>query len=116
MICTACGDPHQQGAFCTGCGAPLRTVAPAPAASALPPQVPVEERPLARNKGAESFLALQASETAVLHAASRIYAAYVAAGKVPDGGEAEMIEKSVRAATKMAVMTDRLVQSDDEEW
>ena len=57
---------------------------------------------------------LQPSETHVLAAASRIYAAFIASGQVSMQSAEEMIETSVRQAIHMAYRVDRLVQSDDE--
>jgi hypothetical protein len=59
-------------------------------------------------------LELQHSETAVLHAASRIYAALIRNGTVTPDNEEEIMEKSIRDAIKMACATDYLVKSDDE--
>lgn len=64
---------------------------------------------------AEAILRLEKSETAVVHAASRIYAAYVASGALADHSEDEILQKSVRIAIRMALFTDNLVQSDDEQ-
>ena len=70
----------------------------------------------ARDAGAAAYLALQPSEQAVLHAASRIYAAWIAAGKVTDANADEVADRAVRAATRMALVVDRYVQADDEDW
>jgi hypothetical protein len=59
-------------------------------------------------------LTLQPSETAVLAAASRFYAAYIAAGQVTQDTEASTMEYCVHSAIKMALRVDRLLQSDDE--
>ena len=59
-------------------------------------------------------LKLQHSETVVVHAASRIYAAYIASGKVVESSEDEWIKRSIREAIKIAVATDSAVVSDDE--
>ena len=59
-------------------------------------------------------LKLQQSEAVVVHAASRIYAAYITAGKVQDGKEDEWIKRSIRDAIRMAQATDDAVISDDE--
>ena len=76
----------------------------------------IERSAPARGAAPEAFLQLHPSEQAVVHAASRIFAAHVAAGRVSDDNQAEIEERSVRAAIRIAVLTDRLVQSDDEEW
>ena len=57
---------------------------------------------------------LQHSESVVVHAASRIYAAYIAAGKVSENGEDEWMKRAIREAVKIAVATDSAVVSDDE--
>lgn len=62
----------------------------------------------------QTFLSLQPSETAVVHAASRIYAAYVARGMVAQGAETQWIQKSIHEAVQIAYYTDQAVQSDDE--
>ena len=49
-----------------------------------------------------------------MHAASRIYAAYITSGKVAENSEDEWIQRSIREAVKMAVATDSAVVSDDE--
>lgn len=141
MLCTACGAQNHSGSFCTNCGNRLARAVTAqrpvaqpvgqPASrpdvrsgrrvDALPvPAAPTHEPIIQRSRGArgtvpEVYLALQKSEAAVLHAASRIFSAYVAAGQVDDRNEAEMLAKSVRNAIRMAVYTDKLVQSDEEE-
>lgn len=62
----------------------------------------------------QTFLELQPSETAVLHAASRIYAAYVVRGVVAQGAEQQWIQKSIQEAVQLAYWTDQAVQSDNE--
>ncbi len=57
---------------------------------------------------------LQHSESVVVHAASRIYAAYIAAGKVSENSEDEWMKRAIREAVKIAVATDSAVVSDDE--
>jgi hypothetical protein len=118
--CPVCGESGQSGKFCTACGGRLGTAQPpvqpvelgeAPAGAML-----VERKKRARAGTAEVHLSLQPSETAVLHAASRIFAAWVAQGNVSDANQPEMEERSVRAALRLAVITDRLMQSDDEDW
>ena len=64
----------------------------------------------------EAFLRLEQSETAVVHAASRIFSAYVSSGQVNASNEEDMVQKAIRTAIRMAVTTDRLVQSDEEKW
>ena len=57
---------------------------------------------------------LQHSEAVGVHAASRIYAAYIAAGKVSDNSEDEWMKRAIREAVKIAIATDSAVVSDDE--
>ena len=59
-------------------------------------------------------LKLQHSESVVIHAASRIYAAYIMQGWVVENSEDEWIQRSIREAVKMAEATDSAVVSDDE--
>jgi len=62
----------------------------------------------------KAHLRLQHSEGIVVHAASRIYAAYIVAGRVSDGDEQRWISRSIEEATRLAVQTDDLIESDDE--
>ncbi|MEC7119772.1 MAG: hypothetical protein VXW65_07710 [Pseudomonadota bacterium] len=64
--------------------------------------------------GRSTSLRLQPSETAVLHAASRLYAAYITAGRVEVGQEAAYIKRSIEEAHYRAKLTDQLVIFDDE--
>jgi len=59
-------------------------------------------------------LRLQQSESVVVHAASRIYAAYISAGRVPEGDEKKWIERSISEAIRIATETDERIISDDE--
>ena len=63
---------------------------------------------------AQTVLELQPSETAVLHAASRIYAAYVVRGAITPGAEPQFMQKAIQEAIQLAHWTDQAVQSDDE--
>lgn len=64
-----------------------------------------------------AHLQLQPSETAVLHAASRIFAALVAAqGGVDEANVEARMQLAIRLAIRMAHETDRILQSDTEEW
>lgn len=69
-----------------------------------------------RHRQASAYLALQPSETAVLHAASRIFAGFAANGQVTDANEKELSDRAVRLATRMALVIEKYVQSDDEDW
>jgi hypothetical protein len=59
-------------------------------------------------------LALQGSEIEVMHAASRILAACIAAGRLSETNEDELIEFSVRCAVELARQADLAIQSDGE--
>lgn len=80
--------------------------------SASTPAVAVEPR----HRQASAYLALQPSETAVLHAASRIFAGFVAHGDVTEANEKELSDRAIRLATRMALVIEKYVQSDDEDW
>ncbi len=76
----------------------------------------IERAKKARAAGAAAYLALQPSEQAVLHAASRIYAAWIVAGQVTEANQDDFADRAVRAATRMALVTDRYLQADSEDW
>jgi hypothetical protein len=59
-------------------------------------------------------LELQHSEAVVVHAASRIFAALAAAGRVGEANQAEVIRYCVRAAIDLALEADRVLESDAE--
>ena len=59
-------------------------------------------------------LSLQPSEAVVAQAASTIYAAYVAAGRVAEGREKVWIDRSIKEAIQIAQLTDEAIQSDSE--
>ena len=63
---------------------------------------------------AKAYLKLQKSEAVVIQCATQIYAAYIAAGRVGDGQEAEFMQKAIRDAIRIAKATDEAVISDDE--
>ena len=111
MLCPGCGAPNAGGKFCVECGGALVAPAPAPAEGAK-----VEHPGGERAHEAAAYLSLQPSEAAVLAAASRIFAAYVAAGQVTDDNEPDLVNRAVRAALRLALITERVVQSDTEEW
>lgn len=62
----------------------------------------------------ETFIRLQHSEGIVAEMASRLLAAYIAAGQVNLANEDEMIEKALSLAIRMARLADRTIESDDE--
>ena len=59
-------------------------------------------------------ITLQPTETAIFHVAGAIYAAYLAAAKVPDGQEQTWMERALRESLQLAQLTDARVQSDTE--
>lgn len=69
-----------------------------------------------RTRQAAAYLSLQPSETAVLQAAATIFAGHVASGAVTVTNENELADRSVRAATRMALVIEKYVQSDSEDW
>ena len=70
----------------------------------------------ARNRQASAYLNLQPSEEAVLHAASRIFAGFIAAGTVTPENQNELSDRSVKLATRMALVIEKYIQSDNEDW
>ena len=69
-----------------------------------------------RHRASAAYLQLQPSETAVLHAASRIFAGFVANGQVTEANEKDLSDRAVKLATRMALVIEKYVQSDDEDW
>jgi hypothetical protein len=69
-----------------------------------------------RARQASAYLNLQPSEEAVLHAASRIFAAFIASGAVTPENQNELADRSVKAATRMALVIEKYIQSDNEDW
>jgi hypothetical protein len=61
-----------------------------------------------------SYQSLQWSESVILSAASRIFAAYITAGKMWADNEDEMMLKAIQTAIKMSDKVDAMVKSDDE--
>jgi hypothetical protein len=59
-------------------------------------------------------LTLEPSETAVLHAASRIFSALVVAGRLDDQNCDELVDFSVRTAVALARESDHAIESDGE--
>lgn len=72
-------------------------------------------RPIERQQAA-AYLVLQPSETAVLHAASRLMQGFIAAGQVTPENEADQSDRAVRLATRMALVIEKYIQSDNEDW
>lgn len=63
---------------------------------------------------AKASLSLQTSEGVVVSAASTIYAAYLAAGRIDEGMEKDWMKRCVQEALWIARITDELVHSDKE--
>jgi hypothetical protein len=59
-------------------------------------------------------LELQHSETAVVHVASRILAALIAAGRLTEANSPELIRSAVQMAVALALEVERSLESDDE--
>ncbi|MCA9104494.1 MAG: hypothetical protein KDA83_03635 [Planctomycetales bacterium] len=62
----------------------------------------------------KSYLKLRHSEGIVVQAAAQIYGAYIVAGKVAAGSEAEFIQKSMDEAISLAELADDRIVSDGE--
>lgn len=62
----------------------------------------------------KSYMSLQPSEGLVLSAASRIYAGYIAAGKVNPGDEDAYMQRAMDAALHLAKTLDERIVSDNE--
>jgi hypothetical protein len=60
------------------------------------------------------YLELQASEAVVVHAASRILASLISAGRLDESNRAELVELALGMAVELALGADRLLESDDE--
>lgn len=67
-------------------------------------------------RAAAAYLSLEPSETAVLHAASRIFAAFITSGAVSQANENELSDRAVQLATRMALVIEKYIQSDREDW
>ncbi len=61
-----------------------------------------------------TFVRLQQSEGVVAQMASRLLAAHIVAGRVSPASEHEVMEKCVSLAVRLAQLTDRAIESDDE--
>jgi len=57
-------------------------------------------------------LKLQPSEAAIVHAASRIYAAHLTVN--PKGDDEERLQRSIKTAVEIARRIDSLIRSDGE--
>jgi len=63
---------------------------------------------------AKISLSLQPSEGIAARMAATIYAAYIAAGRVPDGKEKDWMQRAINEAIWIARTTDDAIQSDHE--
>jgi len=62
----------------------------------------------------KSYLSLKHSESVATASAAQIYAAYISAGRVPEGDEAKWMKRAIREAIIIAQSMDEAVTSDDE--
>ena len=125
-LCPKCGS-LAVGERCGSCGAQIQRTPP-PATEMLSVAVPglaiegletsaKQPELVERTKRvASAYLSLQPSEEAVLHAASRIFAGFVASGIVTDDNQNELSDRSVKLATRMALVIEKYIQSDNEDW
>lgn len=60
------------------------------------------------------YLTLQPSEQTLVTAAATIYAAYIARGLVEEGKENAWMDRALKAAFRIAKVTDETVQADKE--
>lgn len=63
---------------------------------------------------AKRHISLQPTEQTLVTAAATIYAAYITAGHVVEGQESVYLEKAIKAAIRIAKITDDSVQADKE--
>ena len=61
-------------------------------------------------------LGLAPSEAVVVRAAAAIFAAYIVAGKVPEGQSEAWMKRSIQEAYFIARTTDDAIVSDNETW
>jgi hypothetical protein len=130
-VCPSCGS-LAVGEKCGTCGTAIkRPAAVSPTTEdrqgvsigALPQLESMDTTPKApglesqrRHRPAAAYLQLAESEMAVLHAASRIFAAFVASGAVTEENQHALSDRSVQLATRMAVVVEKYIQSDNEDW
>lgn len=60
------------------------------------------------------YFKLEPSEMAIFRAAAQIYAGYVAAGKVTDQNEQDLMKKAIQVSVILARNIENLIQSDGE--
>ena len=61
----------------------------------------------------KTTLTLQASEQALVAAASRLYAAYIVSGQIGEGQEQGWLERAVREAVSIALQVEDTASADD---
>ena len=61
-----------------------------------------------------TFLQLHPSEAAVAQIASRIYSAYIISSRVTDENEAEMMDRALQVALRIAQKAENMIKSDNE--
>ena len=128
--CPKCGA-IARGDRCSRCGAEITAASTADMLSVSVPGLALDGEPAPdtpprpalntpvapqSRQQAAAYLVLQPSETAVLHAASRIMAGFIATGAVTEDNELEQSDRAVRLATRMALVIEKYVQSDNEDW
>jgi len=102
-VATAIANTQAVGAFAWSRAAGSATI---------PPTTHFREQLMAEKKA----LGLAPSETVVVRAAATIYAAYIAAGKVPEGQQEAWMKRSIQEAFFIARTTDDAIVSDNETW
>jgi len=65
-------------------------------------------------KPKQRYFSLKPSERAVYEVASRIYAAYIAAGQKTDANRDELMRLSIDEAIEIGQIVEDAIQSDDE--
>lgn len=115
MKCSLCGAADQLNDFCSNCGHRVRNTAAAASSPSPAPQATIT-RPTGGRKAATAYLKLEPSEQAVFHSASRLFAAYIASGQLNDTNEGELMKLAVTRSIQLALLTERSVQSDGEDW
>jgi hypothetical protein len=65
-------------------------------------------------KKPQRYFSLKPSERAVFEAASRIYAAYIAAGQKNAENQRELMRLSIKEAVSLGLAVEDAIQSDDE--
>jgi len=111
-VCAKCGSALV-GDSCSSCG---ELGVSAPGLELIVEHEPAREIEQTRKRTAAAYLSLQPSETAVLQAASNLLAGFIASGAVTEANENELSDRAVRLATRMALVIEKYVQSDSEDW